>query len=522
MTSTLFTNCKIWQPDGSFSEAFGIHGNRFDFVGTNYDANLISSHYQKIADLNNKLVLPGFIDSHVHLVHGSLTRKRIDCSYITNLTDLKKAVYTYKKKNPGIKWIIGGGLNGNLFVNEGALFLDEVENKLPLFIGNFDYHSGFCNSKALELSGLIQKTADFSADEIPIDTSGSPTGVVKEKAMEFIFQNLPEPSLNEKCIAVTEVIKQMHTYGITSIGDITLEENLEVYTKLHSMGKLDLRIASYLTIESVDESNKFTEFTELIDSSNFKIQGFKAYYDGALGSETALFKENYLYKDNNGYKTDIANSGLLDELCLRADNMKKQIIIHAIGDKAVSGVLDIYEELENINGKRNRRHRIEHAQHIDENDFVRFIKTGTIPSVQPLHMKYDIPLALTKLPEKIIKRTHNYKALIDNGVNVAFGTDYPIVEINPFFTIQHAVTRKVDDKVFLPEYKINLHECIKAYTINGAYASFSENQTGSISVGKFADFIVMEDDLFKMDEDEISKARVLMTYFDGRFVYENV
>lgn len=519
MTSTLFINTKIWHPDGSFSEALGIHSDRIDFVGTNNDAKLITSHYRNIIDLQNKLVLPGFIDAHVHLVHGSLALKRIDCSPITNLKDLKITVSDFKTDNPETKWLIGNGLNGNMFENAGSLFLDDVESELPLYISNFDYHSGFCNSKALEHSGLMHKLTDFSNDEIPVDLNGSPTGAVKEKAMEFLFTNLPKPLLNEKCSAVEKIINLMHSYGITGICDITLPENLDVYSKLSFMGKLDLRIASYLPIESINETDILSKTIEFIDSSIFRLQGFKAYYDGALGSETALFKENYKGKNHNGYKTDIASSGQLNKLCFEADKMNKQIIIHAIGDLAVSGVLDIYEELEIKNGKRNRRHRIEHAQHIDENDFARFVKLGVIPSVQALHLKYDAHLAEQKLPEKIINRTHNYKALINRGVKIAFGTDFPIVELNPFLTIQHALTRKRENKVFLPQYRINLHECIKAYTIDSAYASFSENQTGSIQVGKFADFVIMEDDLFEMNPDNISKAKVHITYFDGIPVY---
>ncbi len=181
------------------------------------------------------------------------------------------------------------------------------------------------------------------------------------------------------------------------------------------------------------------------------------------------------------------------------DKAGKQIIIHAIGDKAVSEVLGIAEMLVKENGSRDRRFRIEHAQHIDEADFNRFKKLNVIVSAQPLHMKYDIRIVKEKLPDKIVKRTHNYKALMDKGVTVVFGTDFPIVEINPFENIELAVTRKTEREVFLPEYKISLNDSVKAYTINNAYASFNEDKSGTIEQGKFADFIVMKDDLFEME-----------------------
>jgi hypothetical protein len=231
-----------------------------------------------------------------------------------------------------------------------------------------------------------------------------------------------------------------------------------------------------------------------------------------------LYSENYKGKNYKGYKTDTAESGKLLELAKVIDKAGKQVIIHAIGDKAVSEVLDIAEILVNENGTRDRRLRIEHAQHINETDFDRFKKLGVIVSAQPLHMKYDIRIVKEKLPEKIIKRTHNYKALMDMGVIVNFGTDFPIVEVNPFHNIGMAVTRKTDNEVFLPEYKIDLHNSIKAYTINNAYASYNEQKSGSIEIGKFADFIVMEDNLFEMPEDEIADAKVYSTYFNGEEV----
>ena len=206
-------------------------------------------------------------------------------------------------------------------------------------------------------------------------------------------------------------------------------------------------------------------------------------------------------------------------LAKKIDKSGKQIIIHAIGDKAVAEVLDIAQVISQLNGIRDRRLRIEHAQHIDEADFNRFKKLNIIASVQPLHMKYDIKIVQEKLPEAIVKRTHNYKALTDRGVTVNFGTDFPIVEINPFENIKLAVTRKSVGEVFLPEYKIDMHNSIKAYTINNAYASFNENTSGTIEAGKFADFVIMEDDLFEMPEEDIANARVKSTYFNGEEVY---
>lgn len=524
-STSIFINGKIWQPDGSFKEAFGINGNRIDFTGSLTDSQKINDEYQKAVDLNGKLVLPAFTDGHIHLVYGSLVMNRIDCQGITSPQQLSEKILAYAKEFPGKNWLVGGNLNiGELMKNftEGSrsamLFLDAVSEK-PLLIFNYDYHSAICNSAVMKIPSLISRLDEYNENELPRDFEGKTIGILKEKAMDFIRSRIPEPPLQEKIDAVEKMIEVLHSYGITTVSDITLPDNLEIYKSLYRKNKLKLRINSYIPFAEFDNLKKYEEETSEIPKELFSIKGFKAYYDGALGSETGLFKLNYKNKDYNGYKTEIAESGKLLEMAKRIDKAGKQIIIHAIGDKAVSEVLDISKDIINDNGLNDRRIRIEHAQHIDGADFDRFKELNVIASVQPLHMTHDIKIVKDKLPEVIVKRTHNYKALMDREVVVNFGTDFPIVEINPFENIKLAVTRKAESEVFLPEYKIDMHNCIKAYTLNNAFASFNEKTSGIIESGKFADFVVMEDDLFDMPELEISGARVISTYFNGEEVY---
>ncbi|MGH2574542.1 MAG: amidohydrolase, partial [Ignavibacteria bacterium] len=329
----------------------------------------------------------------------------------------------------------------------------------------------------------------------------------------------PKPGLEEKVKAVYECINTFHYYGITGISDISQPDDIEVFKKLYERGKLKLRINSYLPFNEFNNLQKHNESIKDIDYDFLRIKGFKEYYDGALGSETALFKENYTGKSYNGYKTKIAESGKLYELAKEIDKEGRQIIIHAIGDKAVSDVLDICEMLTRENGIGDRRMRIEHAQHIDEADFERFKKLGVIASVQPIHLKYDEKKVKEKLSSIIIKRTHNYKHLLNRGVTVNFGTDFPIAEINPYENIQLAVTRKVSDEIFFPENRINLHNCVEAYTINNAYAGFNEDKRGTIEKGKLADFLLMEDNIFEITEDEIKNSKVWKTYLNGEEIY---
>lgn len=521
MSSALFTNAKVWQPDGSFNEAFGINGKRFNFVGSNGEAERLKPSYDSITDLKGKLVLPGLIDGHLHLVNGSLMRKRFDASDITDTETLKSKISNYAELNPGQNWIIGGNLDMNTITKQADLskgnFADEIYSSKPLYITNYDYHSALCNTKALATSGLLNTIGEFSDDEVLKDNNGNPNGLIKEKAMDFVFDNLPQPRLVEKINAVEDFMGLLHSYGITTVTDITLIPDLEVYKKLYELGKLKIRINSYIPFEEFPNLDNHKNYTSEINPDLYSINGFKEYWDGALSSETALFTENYLGRKHNGYRTEIVENGGIFKIAKEINHAGMQMIIHAIGNKAVSEVLDLYETLHNPSKKT--RHRIEHAQHISDNDFARFKKYNIIASVQPLHLKYDAKTVKEKLPAGLVNNTHNYKRLIDTGAVVNFGTDFPIVEVNPFENIRLAVTRKTKDGVFTPEHIIDLNNCIKCYTINNAYSNFNENRIGSITTGKAADFVIMNDDLFEMDSDNISGAGVWKTYFDGAEVY---
>ncbi len=525
MSSTLFINGKIWQPDISFDEAFGIDGGEINFTGSNKEARLKKKEYDEVIDLQGRLVLPGLTDGHLHLCYGSLMRKRLNCGKINSIEELIESIAKYNLSHKNTSWVIGSNLDirhiaGGITHATGNL-TDKIFSQKPLFIANYDYHSALCNTLAIEQSGLLAKLKDFSEDNIPKDSAGTPVGIIKEEALDFVFENLPEPSIDEKTKAVTEFIKILHSYGITTVTDITLPADFDIYIKLYEKNKLNIRINSYIPFEEFHNISKHEEYTNGLDHDYFSINGFKAFYDGALGSSTALFSENYKESEECGVRTEMAESGALKKLALDIDKAGRQIIMHAIGDKAVTEVLDICETLDKQNGNKDRRLRIEHAQHIKEDDFDRFKNLHIIVSAQPVHLKYDIKVVKQRLPDSLINSTHNYKLLIDRGVVVNFGTDFPIVEVNPFENIQMALTRKTKDETLTPEYKIGLHDCIRSYTINNAYSNFNENAAGTIEPGKVADFVIMKDDLFEMEADKIGKAKVYKTYLSGKEVYSS-
>jgi predicted amidohydrolase YtcJ len=266
MSSALFINAKAWQPDGSFSEAFGIKGRQFSFVGTNDEAAGLKSSYDTIADLDGRLVLPGLIDGHLHLVNGSLMRKRFDASEISDIKTLKSKILNYAELNPQLSWIIGGNLDLNTILKQADLshknFADKIYPDKAIYITNYDYHSAVCNSKALVASGLMMKIHEFSSEEVIKDKNGSPNGLIKEKALDFVFENLPQPTLEEKVQAVDDFTSLLHSFGITTVTDITLTPDLEVYRKLYELGRLKVRINSYIPFEEFLNLDKHREFTK--------------------------------------------------------------------------------------------------------------------------------------------------------------------------------------------------------------------------------------------------------------------
>ena len=522
MSSAIFINAKVWQPDGSFTESFGVNNGHFDFSGSNTEANTLRNNYSEIIDLKGKLVLPGLTDGHLHLVNGALMMKRLDCSKIDSVSELKDSITKYLK-NHKVSWVIGGNLDLNrIFAGhskKNGNVIDEIFSELPLYITNYDYHSAICNTKALDSAGINYKANNFPKDEAEVSSTGELTGFISESVMNLVYNAIPPASLDEKVNAAAECIAMLHKYGITSVSDITLPEDIDVYIELWKQEKLKLRINSYIPFTEFENLQSYRDKISLISKDYFTICGFKAFWDGALGSETALFSEKYRESSSNGLKTEIVRSGRIYELANQIDSAGMQMIIHAIGDKAVNEVIELYAGLPNT---KKLRHRVEHAQHIQPEDYNKYGKYGIIASVQPLHLKYDAHTVFEKLPEKLIPNTHNYVHIIPFGGTLNFGTDFPIVEADPFENIRLAVTRITNKGEFTPEHKIPLHECLKAYTINNAYSNHNEFAVGSISKGKVADFVIMNDDLFEMDEQNIGNAKVHKTYLSGVNVYSDI
>lgn len=519
---TLYVNSKIWLKDNLFADSFGFDDKTGKILYTGNAKNADKKEYDEIIDLGGKLILPAFTEGHCHLVKGSMVNfAEINLCAAETKKDFEAEINKYKKSLVKSDWIAGGNFSETNFKENFKIdryFLDEICPDIPVVLSRLDLHSAFLNSKAIEISGIADKIGEFGTAEIICDEKGNLTGEIKERARFFAMDCVPKKSAAQLSEYVKKEITRMNSLGITSVSDITWDNELGIYKYLLEKNELNLKINSMMRFQYFPEiENIKKEFTPY--SKYIRLNTFKEFYDGSLSSKSAYFEENYKGESQNGVKTNFVETGEFEKYAIEIDKAGYQLAVHAIGDKAVSELLDFNEKLIKTNGKRERRFRIEHAQHIKESDLVRFKNLDIVTSVQPSHLYVDVKVASQVLNNP--SNTHIYKRLIDMGAVVNFGTDFPVAEENPFDTIYYAMTREAKGLPdgFNKEYSIDLVNCLKAYTINNAFASFEEKEKGSLEPGKYADFTVLDRDIFTLTAKEIKVTKVLETYLNGKKVY---
>lgn len=524
-----FINGKIYtvNPKQPFAEAVVVVGNKITFVGSNDDAKTFIDTETKVIDLKGKLMLPGFIDNHVHFISGGNYLLGIDLRPAKSTSEFKSILKEYATKYP-TKWITGGYWDHEKWETKNLPtkeMIDEVVPNQPVFVERLDGHMGVANSYALNMAGITKETKSPEGGLIVKDpVTGEPTGVLKDNAMSFIYDIIPPATFKENYDAALAALNEAKRLGLTSVQDITYDDALEVYNKLKNEGKLTCRIYTRMPIS---EYSKLVEknITVGYGDNLIKMGSLKAFADGSLGSSTAWFFEKYNQDTTTyGLPMDIITNGDMEKWCTDADRNHLQLSVHAIGDRANSYMLDLFSKIEQENPQWDRRFRIEHAQHVRFEDISRFAKLGVIASVQPYHCIDDGVWAEKRIGPERIKYTYPFKSFLDAGVKVCFGTDWYVAPLNPLLGLYAAVTRRtLDDKNpdgWVPEQKISIEDAIKCYTINSAYASFEENIKGSIEVGKLADLIVLSDDILTINPVKIKDAEVIMTVFDGKVIYQ--
>ncbi|MBP9121403.1 MAG: amidohydrolase [Ignavibacterium sp.] len=525
---TAFINGKIYTVNEKqpLAQSVIVEGNKILFVGSDIEAKQFIDSNTKVIDLYGKLMLPGFIDNHVHFISGGFYLLGIDLRPANSTTEFRTILREYVSKYPS-KWITGGYWDHEKWeVKELPTkeMIDDIAPNTPVFVERLDGHMGLANSYAMKLAGITKDTESPDGGLIVKDPkTGEPTGVLKDNAMNFIYNIIPSATPQENYDAALAALEEAKSLGITSVQDITFEDALTTFKKLKEEGKLTCRIFTRWPIS--DYKNLVDKNINIGYGDDFiRMGSLKAFADGSLGSSTAWFFERYNQDTTStGLPMDIITDGSMEKWGLDADKNHLQLSVHAIGDKANSYMLDLYEKIIKQNPKWDRRFRLEHAQHVRFEDIKRFAELGVIASVQPYHCIDDGVWAEKRIGPERIKYTYPFKSFLDAGVKMCFGTDWYVAPLNPLLGIYAAVTRRTLDNKnpdgWIPEQMISVEDAIKCYTINSAYASFEENIKGTIETGKLADLIILSDDILTIDPIKIKDAKVEMTMFDGKIIY---
>jgi predicted amidohydrolase YtcJ len=509
------------------AQAIAVVDNKIVAVGTSAEIRRLIGKQTKVINAQGKLVIPGFNDSHVHFLEGGFQLSNVDLRDAKSPAEFVRRIKEFASKIPKGQWILGGNWDhenwtpNNLPTKE---LIDSATPDNPVFINRLDGHMSLANSLALNLAKVDKTVKDVEGGEIVRDKDGHPTGIFKDAAQSYINRVIPDSSFEQKLKAAEAASNYAASLGVTSVQEMSTGNDVGVYQELLRQGRLKTRVYGCSPLPDWQRLQK-VGFHYAFGDAMLRVGCLKGYADGSLGSTTAWFFEPYLDAPNtSGLASD--EIPYMYERVKEADKANLQVNIHAIGERANATILDIYERINKENGFRDRRFRIEHAQHLRQQDIKRFGELKVVASMQPFHLIDDGRWAWKRIDEKRIKGTYAFRSLLDSGAMLAFGTDWSVAPLNPLYGVYAAVTRRtLDDKNangWIPEQKITVEETVRAYTQGSAYAEFQENVKGTISVGKLADFIILSDDIFTINPINIGKTQVLKTIMDGKIIYETV
>jgi len=535
----IFINGKIvtMERDMPFIEGVVVSDGKIVFVGRNEDVLSYKGKYTQIIDLNGRVMVPGFIDSHMHLLNLGLTMKVIDLSGVRSIQQLKTVISQYIENHsvePG-QWVLGRGWNQDYFeekVFPDKYILDEISQQHPIVIARACGHVIVANSKAIEMCGINRYTKQIEGGSMDLDDKGEPNGIFRENAMELIYPKMPKNDVNSIKEAILAAQERALSYGLTSVQSDDLQsalgagyrEVIQAYKELVQEGKLKLRVYEQCLLPTMEELKDFFDngFYPGWGGRHFRLGPLKLLTDGSLGARTAYLTQDY--NDSPG------NCGIciytqeeLDQLVEFAHERNMSTAIHCIGDKAMYMAFGSIEKaIKKMPGK-NVRHSIVHCQITNEELIERFKQLNVIAHVQPIFLNYDLHIVEDRVGADRAKSTYNWKTLIDKGVHVAFGSDCPVEPCNVMYGIYSAVTRMdlngYPEGGWLPEQKISLEEALYGFTMGASYASFEENIKGSVREGKLADFTVLDDDIFQMEPKQLKNVAVAATIINGEIMW---
>jgi len=521
----IITNARIWTGNAEqpFAGAMAVSGDTIIAIGSEGEVMKHRSDESAVIDLGGRFVAPGFIDSHVHLLQGGSNLASVQLRDASTPEEFINRINEFAVTQKPGTWILGGdwdGMGWESLPQKG--WIDSVTPDNPVFVSRLDGHMALANSLAMKLAGVDRSVKDVSGGTIERDSRGELTGIFKDNAMDLIFAKIPEQSDEEVDRALVAAMNYLASNGVTSVHAVDAASYADGIARVRAGGKQITRIYYLQTISRWKDLKEQTE-REGRGDKWVSTGGVKGFVDGSLGSHTAAFIEPYtdLQTDTGLF---VNSEEDLYRWISESDKAGLQVVIHAIGDRAINLLLNTYERVASENGERDRRFRIEHSQHIAPGDIKRYADLKVIASMQPYHAIDDGRWAEEYIGPERIKTTYAFRSLLDSGATLAFGSDWFVAPATPLEGIYAAVTRRTLDGKnpggWVPEQKITVEEALKAYTVNAAYASFDEEVKGSLEPGKLADFDVLDRDITAIDPVEIWDMKVQQTWVGGKKVFD--
>lgn len=520
----LYRHAEIWTGDAQnpTADALVVEAGRIAAIGKEAALRAKFDGFKEEIDLGGNFVVPGFTDSHTHFMSGGFQLASVDLRDASTPEEFIRRLAAFAKTQPKGRWILGGDWDHERW--GGTLpdrsWIDSVTTQNPVLISRLDGHMALANSTALTLGKISKETPEIPGGTIVRRINGEPTGVLKDEAMTPVYAAVPPDSPEAEDEALQRAQEFALSLGVTQVHDMGQWAHLRAYRRAQTQNALKMRIYSFVPLASWDTLRTYVAKNGRGDDW-LRWGGVKGFVDGSLGSTTAWFFTPYLDEPNtHGLIT--TDTTRLERMIIAADKAGLQVAVHAIGDRANDWLLKTFEKANQENGARDRRFRIEHAQHLSPSLVTRLKAQAVIGSMQPYHAIDDGRWAAKRIGRRI-DDMYMFRTLLDQNAHLAFGSDWTVAPIDPLKGIYAAVTRRtLDDKNpsgWVPQQKITVEETLRAYTAGCAYAGFQEQKGGLLATGRFADFVVLSENLLKIDPIQIPNVQVLRTIVGGKEAY---
>jgi predicted amidohydrolase YtcJ len=519
----------VWTVDDARREAqaVAVRGERIALVGTDAEVRPLVGPRTRVIEARGRLLLPGLHDDHVHFLDGGEQVGQLDLKDAATPEEFGRRIAEYARTRPPGEWITGGNWDHDKLPGgqlPTAEMIDRYVADRPVFVSRFDGHMAVANTAALRAAGVTAATPDPEGGLV-VRTAGSrePAGVLKDAAMSLVYRVMPAATHEHLVESAHKAFAEARRLGLTTVHDMLGgEPHLRAYDAVRAQGGMTARVYGRWPISEwkwlADRVRR-----QGVGDDLFTLRSLKGFADGSIGSSTAMMFQPYADEPGNvGLPSDHWRE--LPGWAVEADAAGLQLSIHAIGDRAIFEVLDLFERLERTNGMRDRRPRVEHDQHTHARDFARHAALGAVASVQPYHAIDDGRFVEKRLGRRRCMTSYAFRSFLDAGARMAFGSDWPVAPLDPMLGIDAAVNRQTLDgknpQGWFPEQRITVAEAIRAYTIESAWAAYMDDRTGSITPGKYADLVLLDQDLLRIPPERIKATRVDVTVLGGRVVFE--